>query len=138
MFIVSKETKHKFIDYLEYKCKQYNLSLKSLGIMIRSYHYSMPFILILMMCIGSHWVAIGVILSYFTAAVMFFSLNGCFISMLENRICNDNFNMVDPLLEICKQEITDKNRMDISYYVLGYYTTILFSIYYFRFLVKLI
>ena len=138
MFFVSRETKHKFIDNLESRCKQYNLSLKSLGIIIRSYHYSMPLILVLLMCLGSHWVAIGAIISYFTAAIMFFSLNGCFISMLENRICNDDFNMVDPLLEICKEEISDKNRMEISYYVLGYYTTIFFAIYYFRFLIKLI
>ena len=46
--------------------------------------------------------------------------------------------MVDPLLEVCKQDINDKNRMEISYYVLGYYTTIFFAIYYFRFLIKLI
>ena len=138
MFFVSRETKHKFIDNLESRCKQYNLSLKSLGIIIRSYHYSMPFILILLMCLGNHWIAIGAIISYFTAAIMFFSLNGCFISMLENRICNDDFNMVDPLLEVCKEDINDKNRMEISYYVLGYYTTIFFAIYYFRFQIKLI
>ena len=136
MFFVSRETKHKFIDGLENRCKQYNLSMKSLGILIRSYHYSMPFILMLLMSIGCHWIAIGAMLSYFTAAIMFFSLNGCFISMLENRICNDEFNMVDPLLEICKQDRTDKNRMEISYYVLGYYTTIFFAIYYFRFVVN--
>lgn len=133
MINVSKKFKYKFIDFLEERCKRHHLSTKSLGILIRSYHYSTPLILLILMCLGGHWIAIGTICCYFVAAILFFTFRGCFISMLENRICQDEFNMVDPLLEVLQVEKTDKERMEISYYILAYYTTVLFGIYIVRF-----
>ena len=96
---VSKSTRNNFVDILELMCRKTGISEYSLGVMIRSYHFAMPvaFIFILLFCDGI--IVYLSIIYYILIVTLFILFDGCFISMLENRLCNDKFNMIDPFLE---------------------------------------
>ncbi|MBE29487.1 hypothetical protein CL646_05425 [bacterium] len=135
MFI-SKSSRANFIDILEYLCRKTGISAFSLGVMIRSYHFAMPvaFIFILMFCDGMI-VTLSVI--YYALIVSLFILfDGCFISMLENRLCKDNFNMIDPFLEFNGLVVDYKSRKALTYYIAVCYTMLFLTIYYVRFRLK--
>lgn len=64
---------------------------------------------------------------------MFFAFDGCILSMIEDKVCNDDFTIADPFLECLDWEKTTKNRFNVTLMVgLTYYVTI-GIIYYIRF-----
>ena len=67
---------------------------------------------------------------------LFILFDGCFISMLENRLCNDNFNMIDPFLEFNGLVVDYKSRKALTYYIAVCYTMLFLTIYYVRFRLK--
>ena len=91
---VSKSARKNFVDILELMCRKTGISEYSLGVMIRSYHFAMPvaFIFILLFCDGI--IVYLSIIYYILIVTLFILFDGCFISMLENRLCNDKFNMI--------------------------------------------
>lgn len=134
---VSKSSRENFIDILEYLCRRSGISTYSLGVMIRSYHFAMPvaFIFILMFCDG---IIVTLSVIYYAVIVSLFILfDGCFISMLENRLCKDKFNMIDPFLEFNGLAVDYKSRKVVTYYIAVCYTMLFLTIYYVRFRLKL-
>lgn len=114
---MTKEERIKKIDYLETLCDCSIFSRKTLGILFRSFHYNFPII-----CIGcvlfANDIIVGiVVILLFFSYMSWIPFNGCFLSMLENRICKDDFNPADPFLEILKFEKTKQNRINISYLI---------------------
>jgi hypothetical protein len=67
--------------------------------------------------------------------VMFFIFDGCILSMIETRVCNDDFTIADPFLEYYKWEKNTKNRFDITLIVASSYYVIIGIIYYLRFVI---
>jgi len=131
---LSKKMRHSLVNYLESLLNKSNLSKKSLGIVVRSYHFNAPLFLMLAVLIPNKIYANIAVIFYFFVLFLFLLFKGCFISALENRLCEDDFNIVDPLLEYTNQEINYNSRMNISYYILICYSIIFFGIYYIRFL----
>jgi len=130
---LSKKFKHYLVNYLEYLLNKSNISKKSLGIMVRSYHFYAPLLMMLAVLIPDKIYADISVIFYFLALFLFFLFQGCFISTLENRLCEDDFNIVDPLLEFTNQKINNHTRMVISYFILVCYSGVFFGIYYMRF-----
>ena len=122
------------VNNLEKIFKKSGLSDKSIGVMIRSYHFAMPLLLMLAVLLTDRIIANIAVLFFIGIVFLFIIFNGCFLSTLEKKFCKDEFNIVDPLLEITNQKITDRSRMGISYFILFCYTMVFFAIYYLRFL----
>jgi hypothetical protein len=53
--------------------------------------------------------------------------------MIENQICNDDFTIADPFLELLELEKNSKNRFNISCIIGGSYYVMIAIIYYIRF-----
>jgi hypothetical protein len=66
--------------------------------------------------------------------LMFFVFGGCILSMVENKICNDDFTIADPFLELLEMEKNSKNRFNISLTIFTIFNIIIGIIYYIRFL----
>tara|TARA_B100001769_G_scaffold271861_1_gene265354 strand:+ start:1631 stop:2065 length:435 start_codon:yes stop_codon:yes gene_type:complete len=134
---VSRESKIKFIDFLELLCKKSGISDYSLGVMIRSYHFGMPcaFMFVVLLC--NEFLAYIAVVYYSFILTSYIIFQGCFVSMLENRLCNDKFNIVDPFLEINGDDVNYKNRKIVTTYIAFCYTLLFYGIYYFRFHFKL-
>ena len=68
-------------------------------------------------------------------AILFYTFDSCFLSIIEQNYCNDDFVIIDPILEYYDLEINNKNRYFISNMIGIPYILIVFIIYYFRFFI---
>jgi hypothetical protein len=135
MFI-EKEQKTKILDYLEALCKTSKISPKTLGYTIRSYHVSCPFLVMILLFYGSQLAVTITAMNLFGVFILFFMFNGCILTMLENRLCGDEYTIADPFIEYLDMDSTSKNRMLISYFIAVSYFMFFFLVYYFRFYYK--
>ena len=131
--MIPKSCKKRLIDYLEIKCNNSGLSKYSLGLLVRIYHCSLPIILIIFVLLGNKIIAQLVLAFFISVVLLWFILDGCILSMLENRLCSDNWNIVDPLLEIFGIPINYESRKNITYIICMYYTITIFGIYAIRY-----
>jgi YHS domain-containing protein len=111
-----------------------NLSDKTIGIIIRSYHIVAPRDFIIILLLAPKPFCLITIIFLLIVYFLIFIFSGCFLSIIEQELCEDEFSMLDPALEICRMEINNKNRIFISYISGYFYLFSICLIYYFRFL----
>jgi hypothetical protein len=131
-----KKTLCKVMEKIDKFSKMSNISKKSISHIIRVFHFSIPFYLIFLIAYGPK---ILVIFSIFFLIIIysgFLILKGCLLSSIEAKMFNDNFFITDPALELCRMELTTKNRFKISYIVGSIYLLIVILIIYLRFFRK--
>lgn len=132
-FRLTKEEKKKVIDFLENSCRNTRFSPKTLGIMFRSFHYNTPIVCLYNVLFQNDYIVILTMFILFCAYISWIPFNGCFLSMLENRVCKDDFNIADPFLELVNFEKNKKNRIYISYFMGGSYMIFIFLILFVRY-----
>lgn len=133
MTLISKEKRNNIVEKCKNKCDNSKLSNKSIGIMMRSFHMSTPLCFILVALFAPKHVVWIVFVLLIIILVMFFAFDGCILSMIEDKVCNDDFTIADPFLEYLDWEKNTKNRFNITLIVgLTYYVAIVI-IYYIRF-----
>lgn len=136
--IISKERKRELKNNIvEWACslfKKLPISMKSSGILIRSFHMASPigFFLIMLLC-QSRTICLFTLGVLVVIAFSFFFFDTCMISSLENRIIGDEFNIIDPVLELLGMELDFMNRLKISYGIGCFYIIAMFCLYFFRF-----
>jgi hypothetical protein len=134
MTLISKEKRNKIVEYYKNKWESGKLSKKSLGIVMRSFHMSTPIFFILITAFAPKKVVWFVFFLLVIIFFMFFVFDGCILSMIENKVCNDDFTIADPYLEALGWEKNSKNRFNVTLLVgVTYYITV-GIIYYIRFL----
>jgi hypothetical protein len=134
MNLISKEKRNKIVEYFKNKWESGKISKKSLGIIMRSFHMSAPIFFILIASFAQKkvvWIVIFLLLVIF---LMFFIFNGCILSMIENKVCDDDFTVADPFLELLEWEKNSKNRFNVTLLVGVFYYIVVGIIYYIRFL----
>ena len=134
--LIKKEQKTKILDYLEEWCGKSKVSKKTLGLTMRSYHVSCPFFVMLLLFYGSQLVVTISAINLIVVFTCFFMFNGCILTMLEHRLCGDEFTIADPFIEVLGLELNSRNRMLISYCIAISYFMFFFLIYYYRFYCK--
>lgn len=134
--MLNREQKTKIIDYLEKLCETSRISKKTLGNTIRSYHVSCPFVVLILLFYGSQLCVTISAINLIFVFVMFFLTNGCLLTMLEHRLCGDEFTIADPFIETLGIELNSKNRVNISYCIANSYLLFFFLVYYYRFIFK--
>ena len=128
-----KNCMKKTMNQLSEKCKNGKLSAKSIGNMIRSFHMAAPswFIYTLLFC--PYFLCNITIGFLFGVLILFYTFDSCFLSILEQNLCGDEFVIIDPVLELCDLEINTSNRYYISNVIGVTYLTVVCTIYYVRF-----
>jgi hypothetical protein len=134
MTLISKEKRNKIVEHYKNKCDNRKLSKKSLGIMMRSFHMSTPVFFILIALLAPKHIVWVVIFLLVVIFLMFFIFDGCILSMIENKVCNDDFTIADPFLEVMEWEKNTKNRFNVTLIVGLSYYIVIGIIYYIRFL----
>jgi hypothetical protein len=134
MFLLSKEKRNNIVDKIENRFKKGKFSEKSLGIMMRSFHVSTPVSFLILSLFAPKYIVNCVLALMVVIFFMFFIFGGCILSMVENKICNDDFTIADPFLESLEWEKTSKNRFNISCIVGGSFYVLVAIIYCIRFL----
>ena len=131
--MLNREQKTKIIDYLEKMCETSRISKKTLGMTIRSYHVSCPFVVLILLFFGSQICVTMAALSLIGVFFMFIISNGCILTMLEHRLCGDEFTIADPFIETLGIELNSRNRVNVSYCIAISYFMFFFMVYYYRF-----
>ena len=134
MTLISKEKRNRIVEHFKNKWENGKFTKKSLGIMMRSFHISTPTCFFFIILFAPKKVVWIVFILLLIILFMFFIFDGCIVSMVENRVCNDDFTIADPFLELAGWEKNSKNRFNMTLIVgLTYYITV-GIIYYVRFL----
>ena len=115
------------------KCTKMKLSQKSIGIIIRTMHMTAPPNFALYVLFGSYLLSTATMIFLFGVLVMFYTFDSCFLSVLEQKLCNDDFVIIDPALELCDLQINTANRYYISNVIGITYMISMCLIYYIRF-----
>ena len=135
-FRLNRKQKEKVVDYLEELCETSRISKKTLGQTIRSYHVSLPFVVLILLFYGTQLTVSIAAINLFVVFILFFISNGCLLTMLEHRLCGDEFTIADPFIETFGMESTSANRILISYFIAIGFFIFFFIVYYFRFYYK--
>ena len=130
---VSKESRTKILDFLEKLCETSRMSKKTLGYTMRSYHVSCPFLLMIFLFYGPQWAVTMHAINLIAVFLLFFVFNGCILTMLEHRLCGDEYTIADPFIEHLGMELNSRNRMIVSYCIAVSYFIFFFLVYYYRF-----
>jgi hypothetical protein len=128
-----KDKDDKFVDMCENFIRSINLSDKSTCMLLRTLHFTMPIVTVIIMLIGSKtWFKI-IIFFNIIVFILFLIFHGCILSKIEHRFTDDDFTVIDPFLEIINVELTNENRHVYSLYssINGFMVT--FGLYYYRF-----
>ncbi len=131
--LVTKEQRNKFVNWLEGCICSKRISAKSNGYLIRSFHMYSAILILFILCMGPGWLVVPTSLFVVTIVAAFIVFSGCVLSILENRLCQDDFNICDPVLEYYSIETTNKNRTRLSNPVMVVYLMTSLSIVAYRF-----
>ena len=130
---LSREQKIKILDFLEELCETSRLSKKTLGQTIRSYHVTMPFVVLILLFYGGQITVTIAAINLIFVFICFVISNGCLLTMLEHRLCGDEFTIADPFIETLGLESSSKNRVIVSYFIAVGFFIFFFLVYYYRF-----
>ena len=133
MYRLSREQKTKILDLLEELCETSRISRKTLGQTIRSYHVSLPFVVLILLFYGGQITVTIAAINLIIVFICFFISNGCLLTMLEHRLCGDEFTIADPFIELLGLESSSKNRVIVSYFIAIGFFILFFLVYYYRF-----
>jgi len=130
--ILSRKPKRHYIHTMEKILCSKHISPKNNGHMIRAFHLSSPLIFILILSLGSNWMIYGSILCIIMIITSFLICNACVLSILEKKLCRDDFNVMHPFLEYHNIEKTKQNLIKASYFNGFSYILIVIIIVYIR------
>jgi hypothetical protein len=137
MIFISKVKRNEIVEKIKTYFQSGKLSDKSLGIMMRTFHISTPVSYLILSVLAPRYVVNIVAALLLFIFLMFIVFGGCILSMVENKICNDDFTIADPFLELLEMEKNSKNRFNISLTIFTIYNIIIAIIYYVRFTLKI-
>ena len=112
--VISLKLKNKILDVLENIINKISvktgLTKREIGIIIRNVHYMMPIIpLFSVLFINKKFVLMYIII-LIIIIILFFFFNGCILSLLEYRLCNEDYTIVDPYLNLMIVDVNNKTR----------------------------
>jgi hypothetical protein len=130
---MSKETRNNIVETLKNKCKPSRMTDYSTGVMLRAFHTSFPILCIIISLFAPRYIVNLVIVLLIIIFIMYIAFGGCILSMIENKICNDDFTIADPFLELLQLDKTSNNRYNITLVIGIIYYAITAIIYHVRF-----
>ena len=124
---VTKMIEIKILDFFEYVFKKTNLSNYTITLYLRVFHIIFPFINGYLLLTGTKKTFLTIVYINIIIFSCFHIFHGCLLSKLEERFTHDDYNIIDPLLELFHIEKNHDERKRISQY--SFLVTILLTIY---------
>jgi hypothetical protein len=132
--LISKINRDNCIKFLENICNNIPISNKLLCLIIRSVHFSLPIIIFTVVMCASKFLALLFIIFSFIIVLMYVLFGGCILTILEQRLCKENYTVVDPFIKLFGLEINSKNRKSFTLCIMLPLLVIIVLIFYFRFI----
>lgn len=129
----ARYVRKEFIDRMEELCLSTGISKNNIGAWIRAYHFNAPVYMMGLCVFAPQWLAGISIFNMLVTIAMFFALNGCWLTLLEKRLCDEDVNIVDAWIEFFGDEISHKKRMQYTYIIGAVCISIMLLVYRWRF-----
>jgi len=126
--------KYKIINYLENKFNKSKINNYTIGQNIRAFHITIPYFFLFLMFIVNKQFILFIILLYIIILILFILFDSCILTLLEAKLCNDKFTIIDIFIEIfgLSSDSAMKKNVTKIFILFLIFTTIL--VYYFRFI----
>ena len=128
-----KKIRRRVINIYLYFISFINLPPNILGLLIKIAHFNTPVSIFALLTVCPQIMAYLLTVIIWWVVLIFFYLNGCFLSVVEYRLDNQDITMMDPVIYLCGDKITKKTRNSYSFYIGLYYVFILMCIVKIRF-----
>jgi hypothetical protein len=132
--LISKLTRDNFINFLENICNNIPISNKLLGLIIRLVHFNLTMVILIFVLFAPEFLALLCIIFTFIMIIMYILLGGCILTILEQRLCKENYTIIDPFIKLIGLEINSKNRKLFTLCTMLPFLPIILLIFYFRFI----
>lgn len=127
--------KYKLVNYLESKCNNSKIRNTTILNLLRALHLTIPMFLLILAFYVSRKMVIMIIIFFMLVVSLFYYLDGCFLTLLELKLCkNDNYTVIDIILELFNIELTNKYRNQYTYITVFTLIILIVLIYIYRFL----
>jgi len=125
---------NKILDFFEKLLRKSNLSDNTICNILRFLHTVVPILVAYTMLVCSkdffHLLLLAIIIIY----VLFFVFNGCILTRLERRFCDNDFIVIDPVLKYFNIPINHKTRFKYTVYWFAFNFSLALALYYYRFM----
>ena len=129
--IISFKIKNKTLDVLEYLINKISLKTeltkREIGIIIRYLHTLFPIIGGFSVLFVKKKFILFYIFVLLIIIILFIIFNGCILSLLEYRLCNEDYTVVDPYLNLFIVDVNNKTRK--KYTIFGLISMLLYFIF---------
>ncbi len=133
MFIDTQKIYKNVVNFCLTLLSKSNMSNRTLGIYVRSFHMNLPIYCILSLIYGPKWVAILCLANLCLAFISLVFFNGCILSKIEKKLDGEDVVIIDPFMHLFNIPINSKNRFNTSIVAGSIYIIFAFYIYYKRF-----
>lgn len=106
---------------------------KLVAFLIRACHLHTPVYCMIGMVSLPFFFAIWIYIWVFLVFFMFIYLRGCFLSVTEYRLSDEDITIADPVIMLCRDNITPENRVWYSITVIAIYLIIATCVMLYRF-----
>lgn len=94
------------------------------GFLLKSLHFHIPWYFLLLFLLLPIDLALYSLIPLLVSLGFFLYLRGCFLTIVEYKLCQDDTNIIDPYIILCKEEINDKTRYRYTLGVAALYFSI--------------
>ena len=118
---MSSKLKKKILDVLENLINKISLKTeltkREIGLMIRYFHFLIPIIGgFSVLFVKKKYILFHIFILIITI-ILFIIFNGCILSLLEYRLCNEDYTVVDPYLKLLNIDVNNEIRK--NYTIIG-------------------
>lgn len=128
-----KELRSKLVVGLLNYVRGSGLPDKLTGFLLKAFHFHIPWYFLLLFILLPLDLAIISLIPLLIALFFFLYLRGCFLTIVEFKLCQDDTNIIDPYILICNGEINEDNRYKYTLGVAGIYFAVILLILYIRY-----
>jgi hypothetical protein len=128
-----KSLKSSIVDWNVSALRKLNMSDKTIGYLLRSFHAMLPMYTTAILLFGPQIYGLITIGILFVAFISFWIFGGCLISSMEYKLDNIDVTLMDPLIEIMRMEVNHQTRLTVATHTAWMYMVFSMLIYYIRF-----
>ncbi len=94
------------------------------GFLLKSLHFHIPWYFLLLFILLPIDLALYSLIPLLISLALFLYLRGCFLTIVEYKLSEDDTNIIDPYIILCKEEINDDTRYRYTLGVAAIYFSI--------------
>lgn len=127
-----RQLRKRFVEKTINTLRMIGLPDKITGFLLKTMHFHTPWYFLLFFLLFPKPLAVLALVPMLHALFLFFFLKGCFLTIVEYKLCGDDTNIIDPYIILTDAEVNATNRYNYTLIIAIIYFIIVFIILYLR------